>query len=169
MNTKDEKNGSRQEASGQVKSRPGSRLTLSRIEAEGERFLTGILDIVEKYIPEEKRSALKGLEGQLEDLFKRWNQAFEEQARDLVKKLNLPTKQDLKAYESRLEALPLQIKSSLDVEIRKALDRLDIARRTDVENLTDTVEKLKKEVAGMRRKPAVAPKRKTPTRKPAQA
>jgi len=105
----------------------------------------------------------------LANLLKRWNQAFEEQARDLVKKLNLPTKNDLKAYESKLEALPLQIRSSLDVEIRKALDRLDIARRTDVANLANRVEKLKKEVAGLRRKPAPTPKRKTPARRTAQA
>jgi hypothetical protein len=86
-----------------------------------------------------------------------------------VKKLNLPTKKGLKAYESKLEALPLQVKSSLDVEMRKALHRLDIDRRTDLENLTNTVEKLKTEVTGMRRKSAPNPTRKTPARKTAQS
>jgi hypothetical protein len=169
MNKKDKRNGSNQEANDQGRGQPPSKLTRNRIEAEGDRFLTGILDIFEKYIPEDKRNSLKGLEGQLGDLIKRWNQAFEQQARDLVKKLNLPTKQDLKAYESKLEALPLHLKRSLDEEITRALNRLDVARRTDVENLANRVEKLKKEVAGMRRKPAPTPKRKTPARKTAQA
>jgi len=148
-------------------SAPG--FSLSRVEAEGERVIAGILDIFEKHIPEDKKSSLRGLEDQIRDLLKRWNRAFEDQARDLVEKLNLPTKQDLKAYEGKLEALPLQVKTTVDKEIWRALYRLDIARRTDVEHLTNTVEKLKKEMAGMRRKAAPAPKGKTPGRKTAQA
>jgi len=169
MKTREKKSESDQRAKNLETDKAASGLSLSRIEAEGERFLTGILDIFEKYIPEDKRNTLMGLEGQLSDLLKRWNRAFEEQARDLVEKLNLPTKQDLKAYESKLEALPPYLKRTLDEEITRALDRLDIARRTDVENLSNRVEKLKKEVAGMRRKPAPTPKRKTPARKTAQA
>ena len=169
MKTREKKSESGQRAKKLETGKAASGFSLSRIEAEGEKFLTGILDIFEKYIPDDKRNSLKGLEGQLGDLLKRWNRAFEEQAKDLVEKLNLPTKQDLKAYENKLEALPLQVKRTLDVEIWKALDRLDVARRTDVQNLTNTVKKLKKEVADMRHEPAPAAKRKTPGKKTAQA
>ena len=169
MKTEQKKNERGQDSETHEKEKSGSGLSLSRIEAEGERFLTGILGLFEKYIPEDSRDAFDGVAEQAGKLFDRWSRNIEEHAKELVEKLEIPTRQDLEGVEKKLETVTFRLKENLDEQMRKALNRLDIATKEDVDNLAETVERLKKDLAETLLKPSVPPKKRTTSRKAVQA
>ena len=159
----------------------GSRRSLSRIEAEGERLLKGVVDLTEKYVPEAQRKAIEDLTQEARKLFNQMNESIEENTKKVVDRLNLPTKKDLEDYNkkvrvlieenvtNRLEKLKVptgkefdamgkQLKGNLDDQVKKGLSRLNIATKKDVDSVTKDVKKLRKDVNAML-KPA-APKKK---------
>lgn len=150
----------------QSKAAPG--LSLPRFAAEGEKLVAGVFGLLEKCVPADRRGTLDGVAKQSQALLERWTRSVEKHAREIVGKLDLPTKQELEKYEKRLEAVSHQARESLDAQIRKALNRLDVATKKDVQELSAAVAKLKKDLAQTRAK-AGAPPRKRPTHKMAHA
>jgi polyhydroxyalkanoate synthesis regulator phasin len=169
MNTEQKKNKSGQNSHASEKDKPGSGFSLSRIEAEGERFLKEILGLFEKTIPEDKKHVFDNVAEKTRIFLDRVGRNIEAQAKELLEKLDLPTKQDLEGYEKKLENVSLQLKKNLDEQFRKTLNRLDIATKEDIDNLAEAIKRLEKDLAKSLLKPSAAPKKRMVHRKPAQA
>ena len=165
----------------------GSRRSLSRIEAEGERLLKRILDLSDRYIPESQRKAVEDLAQDLRRLFNQLNQAVEENTKRMIERLNIPTRKDLEEYNKRvrllieesvrtrleklkvptkvdLDEMGKQLRKGLDEQIKKALSRLDIATGKELAGLRKEVARLRKDLDKLSKKPA-SQKKKTSSKK----
>ncbi len=159
----------------------GSRRSLSRIEAEGERLLKGVADLADKYVPEAQRKAIEDLTQEARKLFNQMNESIEDSTKKMVDRLNLPTKKDLDDYNKRVrvlieenvtvrleklkvptgkdfDAMGKQLRTNLDEQVNKGLTRLNIATKKDVNTVTKDVKKLRKDVNTLLK--PVAPKKK---------
>jgi polyhydroxyalkanoate synthesis regulator phasin len=112
----------------------GNASALSRMEAEGSKLLKGVFDFLEKHVPGAPGKAREDAMKQAQKLFVEINRAFQEQAGRL------------QGYEKRLEATVEDVKRNVDEHVRRGLDRLDIATKTDVEALEKSVDKLRRDV-----------------------
>jgi len=122
---------------------------LSRMETEGAKLLKGVYDFLEKHVPGVPGKAWEDAKQQAQRFFGEVNGAFEEQTRRLQR------------YESRLEATVEDMKRNADDQLKRALSRLDIATKTELEALEKSVDKLRRDVSKLAK--ASPPKAKRPT------
>jgi len=157
----------------------GSKRSLERIEAEGEKLLKNLSDFADKHIPESQKKAVDDLSQQAVKYFGQINVAVEESTKRVVEKINVPTKKEFDEYNKKVrglieetvkvrleklkvptgkefDSLSKQMKKNADEQIKKVLGRLNIATKKDVETVAKDVKKLRKEVKAIA-KPA-APK-----------
>jgi uncharacterized protein YoxC len=126
-----------------------SRNPQSRMEAEGERFLKGLMGLVEEHIPEVQRKAVQNLMQQARNLLDQANKAIEENTKRVVQRLNLPTRADLEEYNRKVEATTKKLRGSVDEGVKKALDRFHFATSREVDEIGKAVRQLREDVDGL--------------------
>jgi BMFP domain-containing protein YqiC len=162
----------------------GSWRSLSKIEAEGEKLVRGLVGLMEKYGVDASTKAVDDLRQDARDFLKQLNESFEESAEKFMEGLNVPTREDLDQYnrkvkalidenvKSRLEKLKVptgkdldvmskQLRGSLEEQVRKGLGRLNLATREELDAVAKDLKKLRQEVAKLHKSDA------TKTAKPA--
>lgn len=163
-----------------------SKRSLGRIEEEGEKLVRRLVDLAEKYVPENQRKHLEELAVEALQFFGKLPGNVEENTRKVIEKLNLPTRQDLEDYNrkmkqqveeivrTRLEKLKVLrageieqigklVRQSLDERLGKGLTRLKIATKADVDALAGELKSLKAAVENIEK--AAAAKSKTSAKK----
>jgi len=153
-----------------------SRRSLSRIEAEGEKFMKSLLDLADKYIPEIQRKAFEELTVDARKFFAQLNKTVEESTKKAVERLSLPTREDLENYNKiirqaidenvakRLEMLKVpsakeldllgkQLRKNAEETVQKGLTRLNIATKKELDTLSRDVEKIKISMNSLRKAP----------------
>ena len=168
----------------------GSKRSLERIEAEGEKLLKSVGDFADKHVPESQKKAVEDLAQQALKYFGQINITVEENTKKVVEKLNFPSKKELEDYNKKIRALveenvktrveklkvptgkefdnlSKQMKKNADEQVKKVMARLNIATKKDVESVAKDVKRLRKDVNTIL-KPA-APKKKAPHKKPTTA
>ncbi len=162
---------------------------LGKIDVDGEGLLKGVTVLAERVVPEVKNINFESLAAQA---FSMLNQAAGENRKQVLDRLNLPSKKEMDEYNkilktmieeavrSSLERLTVptgkdldvlgkQLRINLDEQMKKGLTRLNIATRKDIQSLSREIKKLQKEVAalkGAKKKPAA---KAAPKKQPAKA
>lgn len=150
----------------------GSWRSLSRIEAEGEHLVKGLVGALEKHGIDASTKAFQDLGRDARNFFNQLNESIEEGAEKVLQRLNVPTKEDLDLYNKKakaliddnvrarmeklkvptgkdLDAMTKQIRGSLEEQVRKGIGRLNLATRKDVEAVAKDVKKLQGDIAKM--------------------
>jgi polyhydroxyalkanoate synthesis regulator phasin len=173
----------------------GSWRSLSKIEAEGEKLVKGMVGALEKHGVDAGTKAVEDLGRDARAFFNQLNESIEESAEKVLKGLNVPTKDDLDLYnrkvktlidenvKSRLEKLKVptgkdldvmakQLRGNLEEQVRKGLGRLNLATRKEVEAVSKDLKKLQKDVTKLTKagaSKATKPVAKKPAAKKAKA
>ena len=130
------------------------------IESEGEKLLKGMFDLFEKHVPVANRKAREDALRQAKKLLSEWDRVIEEQTRKLIERLNVPTRDELKEYERKIETAAQHLRKNMDEHLKRGLSRLDIATKTEVKEVVKAVDKLRKDVNKIVPPPPRKPKRK---------
>jgi hypothetical protein len=164
----------------------GSKRSLERIEAEGEKLLRNVGELAEKYVPDTQRRAIEDLAKDVLRYIGQINTTVEENTKKLIEKLNIPTKKELEEYNRKvhslieenvrtridklkvpsakeMDQLGKQMKKNVEEQTVKVLGRLNIATKKDMETVVKDLKKLRKDVNSILKPsptPAKAPQKK---------
>ncbi|MEW6441902.1 MAG: phasin family protein [bacterium] len=129
-----------------------SRRTLTRLETEGEKLVRRIAKVSEKYVPESQRKQLDEWAAEAGRIYGEFQKVFEQNTRKMMERLNSPARN-----------VGDQLRKNLDTRIERGLTKLSIARKADIEAVTEEVRGLKDDLAVV--KAAVAKAKTAPKKK----
>ncbi len=137
--------------------------SLSKIEAEGEKLVKGLVGAMEKHGIDASTKAVEDLGRDARAFLNQLNQSIEERAEKVLEGLNVPTREDL-------DSMAKQLRGNLEEQVRKGIGRLNLATRKEVETVAKDLKKLQKDLgnlrkAGVPKSPKTAPRKKTAKRK----
>jgi polyhydroxyalkanoate synthesis regulator phasin len=135
----------------------GSWPSLSKIEAEGQRFVRGLAGTLEKHGIDPTTKAVEDLGRDARAFMNQFNQSIEESAQKVLEGLSVPTREDV-------DSMAKQVRGNLEEQVLKGIGRLNLASRKEVETVAKDLKKLQKDVvklskAAAQKSPKAAPKK----------
>jgi polyhydroxyalkanoate synthesis regulator phasin len=151
--------------------------SLSKIEAEGEKLVKGLVGTLEKVGIDAGTKAVEDFGRDSRAFLKQLNESIEEGAAKVLEGLNIPSREDLDQVNRRVKALidehvrlrleklrvptgkdmdamARHLRENLEEQVRKGLGRLNLATRKDMEALVKDLRKLREDVARLHPKRA---------------
>jgi polyhydroxyalkanoate synthesis regulator phasin len=159
--------------------------SLSRIEAEGEKLIRGLVEAGEKYGLDAGGKVVEDLGRDARAFLNQLNEAIEENTQKVLEGWNVPTRADLDLYnkkmktlidenvKARLEKLKVpsgkdfdamgrQLKGNLEEQVRKGLGRLNLATRKEMDAVVRDLRQLRKDMTKLSKMGGSGKKRASP-------
>jgi polyhydroxyalkanoate synthesis regulator phasin len=159
--------------------------SLSRIEAEGEKLIRGLIEVAEKYGLDAGTKAVEDLGRDARSFLNELNETIEENTQKVLDGLNVPTRADLDLYnrkmktlidenvKARLEKLRVpsgkdfdamgkQLKGNLAEQVSKGLGRLNLATRKEMDAVVRDLKQLRKDVTKLSKMGGLGKKKASP-------
>lgn len=148
--------------------------SLSKIEAEGEKVVRGLVALAEQYGLDAGTKSVQDVGRDIRAFLNQLNDTIEQSAHRAFQGLNLPTREDLDLYNRKvknlidehvtarleklrvptgrdLDSMAKMLMGNMEEQVRKGLERFDLASRKDVETLAKDLKKLRQNVAELRK------------------
>ena len=122
--------------------------SLSKIEAEGEKFVRGLAGTLDKHGIDASAKAVEDLGRDARVFMNQLNESIEESATKVLEGLNVPTREDF-------DSMAKQLRGNLEEQVRKGIGRLNLASRKEVETVAKDLKKLQKDVVNLRKAAAL--------------